>query len=133
MPSKARTTKHDKIPGKVGRQARRTIKKKGLNFERYIYQTMKALGIQKKIKKSTMEIMNSFTVDLFKKIARGAGDLCTHSTGKVLGAAALEGGVKLCFPSEMARLAIQRAEDVCKSYRTYKGPQDSKVIEILDK
>ena len=84
-----------------------------MNFERYIYQTMKAMGLKHKIKKSAMKSMNSICIDIFKTVASEAGKLCEHNKCKTLGANSIEGAIKMCIPGKMAKITISNARKAC--------------------
>ena len=84
-----------------------------MNFERYIYQTMKALGLKQKIKKTAMKSMNSICTDIFKTIASEAGKLVEHNKLKTLGANLIESAIKMCIPAKMAKFSISNARKAC--------------------
>ena len=62
-------------PGQRGRLPGQKPKKKGMNYRVHIFRVLCSMNIKKQIKKSSIDILNSVLVDIFKKIARNAGEL----------------------------------------------------------
>ena len=58
------------------------------------------------ISKDTMNVLNELVNGIFEKLAREAGQLTTKYKKKTLSALELQGAVRLLFPGEFAKHAI---------------------------
>ena len=74
---------------------------------------------QVSIKQSAMEVLDNITIEIFKRIARQASDLCEHGKSKVLNAKTVEAAVKMALPGEMAQYAIEEAQAACLKFHQY--------------
>ena len=77
-----------------------------MNFRIPIYKTMKACHIEGKIKKSTMEVLNSVVVDIFKSLIKEAATFCEHSSSKSLRDDSIEAATRVVFPFTLTPYAI---------------------------
>jgi len=113
-------------PGQRGRlKGQKMKKKRGITFKRQIYTLIKAMKTQASIKQSAMEVLDNITIEIFKRIARQASDLCEHGKSKVLNAKTLEAAVKMTIPGEMAQYAIEQAQEAVLKYQQYEAPSSS--------
>lgn len=98
MQSKKKTLgKTDKAHAKKNRKE---------TFSVYLYKVLKQVHNDTGISKRSMQIMNSFIVDIFEKIALEASKLVRYNKKHTLSAREIQSAVKLLLPGELAKHAI---------------------------
>ena len=75
-------------------------------FSVYLYKVLKQVHNDTGISKRSMQIMNSFIVDIFEKIAMEASKLVRYNKKHTLSAREIQSAVKLLLPGELAKHAI---------------------------
>ena len=68
-----------------------------------------------------MEALNTIAVDLFKKIAREAGELCEHGEKKVLNQQAIEAGTRMVLPPGLIPYAIYEGRRACSQFSMHES------------
>ena len=97
---------------KRGRPAGKPLKKKlqlrdSKSFQTYIFRILKEVKPDLGIKKTTMALINNILVELFEKIMQEARNLMVFSKRQTLSSKEIETAIKLNFPGELCKLAIQ--------------------------
>ena len=92
-----------KLSSKTGEKKHKTKKE---SFSRYIFKVLKQVHNDVGISKKSMEIMNSFVVDMFEKIALESSKLVRYNKKRTLSAREVQSAVKLILPGELAKHAI---------------------------
>ena len=98
MVKKGRPKKIERPPGRRGRMPGEKPKKKGMCFRRSIFVVLKQCAPGLSVKRSTMNALNTITVDVMKRICKEASELCEHGKSKVLREGSIEAAVKMIFP-----------------------------------
>lgn len=75
-------------------------------FSVYLYKVLKQVHNDTGISKRSMQIMNSFIMDIFEKIALEASKLVRYNKKHTLSAREIQSAVKLLLPGELAKHAI---------------------------
>jgi len=114
-----------RLPGQRGRLPGQKPKDHGLTFKRGIHAVSLTMEGRRRIKKTAMGLLDGFMVEIFKAIAREAGNLCEHSKSKVLGAKSVESACKILLPGEMAQYAIEEAQAATLRFSQYEKPRPS--------
>jgi histone H2B len=87
-------------------------------FSIYIYKVLKQVHNDTGISKRSMDIMNSFIVDTFDRLALEASKLVRTSKKHTLSAREVQSAVKLLLPGELAKHAIIEG---CKALNKING------------
>ena len=88
--------------------AKRKIKTHSYSI--YIYRVLKELKPRHSITAKAMDVMNTFVNDMYKRIAKDASDLVTHSNKKILSPNDIKAAVKLNLNGELADYALREGE-----------------------
>ena len=115
-----RPPKPVRAPGQRGRLPGEKPKKKGINFRRHIFTVLAYQAPGMTIKKSTMDALNTITVDMLKRIGREAAELCEHGKSKVLRADSIEAAVKMIFPGGTRQYAVESGQQAVKTFNEAK-------------
>ena len=82
-------------------------KKKGTeSYKIYIYKVLKQVHPDTGISSKSMSIMNSFTGDIFEKIASEASRLTRYTKKGTLSSREIQTAVRLILPGELAKHAV---------------------------
>merc|ERR1712091_263234 len=82
-------------------------KKKGTeSYKIYIYKVLKQVHPDTGISSKSMSIMNSFTNDIFEKIASEASRLTRYTKKGTLSSREIQTAVRLILPGELAKHAV---------------------------
>ena len=87
-------------------------------FSIYIYKVLKQVHNDTGISKKSMDIMNSFILDTFDRLALEASKLVRTSKKHTLSAREVQSAVKLLLPGELAKHAIIEG---CKALNKVNG------------
>ena len=94
-------------PGRPkGKPSARTILD-GSSFQTYIFRVMKEVKPELSISKKGMLLVNNILAELFIKIMQEARNLMIFSKKQTLSSKEIESSIKLHFPGELMKLAIQ--------------------------
>ena len=94
--------------GGAKRATKKTMKLRDSNsFQTYIFRVLKEVKPELSISKSTMTLVNSILADLFEKVLKEARNLMIFSKRSTLSSKEIESAVKLLFPGELQKLAVQ--------------------------
>merc|ERR1711934_1301286 len=97
--------KKEKTTPKKGAKGGR--KKKGTeSYKIYIYKVLKQVHPETGISSKSMSIMNSFTNDIFEKIASEASRLTRYTKKGTLSSREIQTAVRLILPGELAKHAV---------------------------
>merc|ERR1711935_691672 len=102
-PSK-QSSKKAAAPKKATTGGRR--KKRVESYSTYIYKVLKQVHPDTGISKKGMSVMNSFTNDIFERIATEAGKLATYNKKATLSSREIQTAVRLMLPGELAKHAV---------------------------
>lgn len=72
----------------------------------YIFKVLKQVHPDTGISKKSMNIMNSFLVDTFEKIATEASRLCKYTKRDTLSSREIQTAIRLVLPGELAKHAV---------------------------
>merc|ERR1712072_1526916 len=101
--------KADKKPAKKttkGGAGKRRKKAKTESYKIYIYKVLKLVHPETGISSKAMSIMNSFTNDIFEKIASEASRLTRYTKKGTLSSREIQTAVRLILPGELAKHAV---------------------------
>jgi len=106
---------------KRGRPAGKPLKKKlqlrdPKSFQTYIFRVLKEVKPELGIKKATMETIGFILIELFEKIMREARNLMIFSKKQTLTSKEIETAIKLNFPGELCKLAIQTGRQTLSKF-----------------
>jgi histone H2B len=77
------------------------------SFQTYIFRVMKEVKPELSISKKAMMLVNNILAELFIKIMQEARNLMIFSKKTTLSSKEIESSIKLHFPGELMKLAIQ--------------------------
>ncbi|CRG96109.1 histone H2B, putative [Plasmodium gallinaceum] len=72
----------------------------------YIFKVLKQVHPDTGISRRSMNIMNSFLVDTFEKIATEASRLCKYTRRDTLSSREIQTAIRLVLPGELAKHAV---------------------------
>ena len=84
----------------------RSPRSKTLNFNTYIYRTLKQVHPKIGLSKKSMSIMNSLVTDAFEKIATEAAKLMKVTKKQTMTSREIQSALRLVFPGELAKHAV---------------------------
>lgn len=90
----------------IKEEGKRRNKKKKETYGIYVYKVLKQVHTDTGISKKSMEIMNSFCLDFFEKVAIEASKLVRYNKRHTMSAREIQSAVKLLLPGELAKHAI---------------------------
>ena len=102
--------------------ARKAIKKPMMkirdsnSFQTYIFRVMKETKPEMSIGKQAMALMNSIIVELFEKLMGEARHLMIFSKKQTLSSKEIESSIKLHFPGELQKLAVNSSRDALTKF-----------------
>merc|ERR1712207_1683 len=92
-------------------------KKKGTeSYKIYIYKVLKQVHPDTGISSKSMSIMNSFTNDIFEKIAGEASKLARYSKKPTVTSREIQTAVRLILPGELAKHAVSEGTKAVTKY-----------------
>ncbi|ETO11537.1 hypothetical protein RFI_25840 [Reticulomyxa filosa] len=95
-------------------------KKQHETFNLYIFKVLKQVHPSIGMSKKAMDIMNSFVLDCFDRIATEAGRLVQYNKRHTMDARAVQCAVKLVLPGELAKHAESEAQKAVQKYMANK-------------
>lgn len=104
--------------GKLGAINEKRKKKQVQTFNTYIYKVLKQVHNDTGISKKSMEIMNSFLMDLYEKIALEASKLVRYNKKYTLSAREIQSAVKLVIPGELSKHALVEGTKAVSKFST---------------
>ena len=105
---------------KRGRKPGSRSKKGGENLNLYIYKVLKQVHPDMGLSKKAMNVLNSFMLDVFERLATEAANAVKYSNKNTLDARAIECATRLCLPGEFAKHAQHEAQKALDQYLTNK-------------
>ena len=103
--AKTPSKKSAKAPKKAGKGSA-SKKKRTESYSTYIYKVLKQVHPDTGISSKSMSIMNSFTNDIFEKIASEASRLTRYTKKGTLSSREIQTAVRLILPGELAKHAV---------------------------
>merc|ERR1712118_441168 len=91
-------------------------KSKPLNFNTYIYRTLKQVHPKIGMSKKSMSIMNSLVMDAFDKIASEATKLMKVNKKATMTSREIQSALRLVFPGELAKHAVSEGTKAGTKY-----------------
>ena len=100
----------------VGTEAKKPAKKAqslrdGRSFQVYIFRVLKESKPETSISKNAMIMVNEIIAEVFEKLMRESRELMIHGKKRTLSSKEVETAVKLHFPGELQKLAINASRD----------------------
>ena len=86
------------------------------SFQTYIFRVMKETKPEMSIGKNAMALMNSIIVELFEKLMGEARHLMIFSKKQTLSSKEIESSIKLHFPGELQKLAVNSSRDALTKF-----------------
>lgn len=103
--------------GNAQKSGKKKIKLRDSNsFQTYIFRVMKEIKPELGISKKGIELINNIVVELFEKIMKEARDLTIFTKKQTLSSKEIETAIKLHFPGELQKLAIQTCRHSLQKY-----------------
>ena len=109
-----KTAKGKTTPDSVNKRK----KKKVETLNSYIYKVLKQVHNDTGISKKSMEIMNSFLMDLYERVALEASKLVRYNKKQTLSAREIQSAVKLVIPGELAKHALIEGSKAVNKFAT---------------
>ena len=91
-------------------------RKRHETFNLYIFKVLKQVHPNIGMSKRAMNIMNSFVLDTFDRIATEAGKLVQYSSRATMDARAIQSATRLVLPGELAKHAESEAQKAVQKY-----------------
>lgn len=123
-PAAATTPKKDKkVKKAAAAEGEKKKKKKGnySTYSTYIYRVLKQVHPDTGISKKGMDIMNSFVVDIFERIASEAGRLSRYNKRSTVSSREIQTAVRLLLPGELAKHAVSEGTKAVTKYNSQAG------------
>ncbi len=116
--SAAQPKKPDQGPGRKGpgKKAGPAQVLDKTSFQTYIYRVLKEVKPELGISKQCMSLINNVLAELFIKIMTESRNLMIFSKKQTLSSKEIETAVKLLFPGELQKLAIQTSRASMQKY-----------------
>jgi len=92
--------------GRPPADGKKKKKSKGVNFNTYIFRTLKQVHPKIGLSKKSMSIMNSLVMDAFEKIAGEAARLMKVTKKQTMTSREIQSALRLVFPGELAKHAV---------------------------
>lgn len=105
---------------KPGRKPGSKTKKGAENLNLYIYKVLKQVHPDMGLSKKAMNVLNSFMMDVFERLATEAANAVKYTNKNTLDARAIECATRLCLPGEFAKHAQHEAQKALDKYLTFK-------------
>ena len=96
-------------------------KKKGENLNLYIYKLLKEIHPDIGLSKNAMNVLNSFMLDIFDRLATEAANAVKYTKKNTMDARAIECAVRLCLPGEFAKHAQKEGKKAVQLYAQNTG------------
>ena len=112
----------------LGGQRRKKPDHSSLNI--WIYKVLKQIHPEIGISKQGMNVINSFILDVFDRLAKEASNAVKYSKKNTMDARAIECAVRLCLPGEFAKHAQRDARVALNKY--YQNTGKSGANELFD-
>ncbi len=93
------------------------------SFQTYIFRVMKETKTEMNVSKKSMSMMTSIIDTLFEKLMEEARRLLLFSKKQTLSSREIETAIKIIFPGELCKLAIQYGRDCLR--KVNEGGQDN--------
>lgn len=120
MPSS--TDEEQNSPKKIDKKTsssdktKRKQRKRRESYGLYIYKVLKQVHPDTGISRKAMGIMNSFTNDIFGRLATEASRLALYSKRSTLSSREIQTAVKLLLPGELSKHAISEGTKAVSKY-----------------
>ena len=106
---------------KAGRPAGVKSKRKAKRiFSIYVYKVLKQVHPNTGISSKAMSIMNSFTNDIFERIAAEASRLAHYNKRSTITSREIQTAVRLLLPGELAKHAVSEGTKAVTKYTSSK-------------
>ena len=79
------------------------------NFERHLYRLLKQIHPELGVGRTTMVTLNHMLLEVYKKLARTAGEVSAHTKGQTLTAKDIQTAIKLSLPGEFQKHAVSES------------------------
>ena len=112
--AKATNGKASKARKEGGAKKRKARRKESYGI--YIYKVLKQVHSGTGISSKAMSIMNSFSNDIFERIASEAGKLVLYNKRHTLGSREIQTAVRLILPGELAKHAVSEGTKAVTKY-----------------
>lgn len=87
------------------------------NYGAYVSKVLKQVTTDKSITEGGRQVINAFVLDMFERIVHKADELrVRNKTRPTLASKDIEFAVKLLFPAELARYAVQAGNKAIETY-----------------
>ena len=118
--SKSKTVKSEK-PAKAaaagsGIEKKKSKKKKFESYSSFIHKVLKQVHPDTGISSKAMSIMNSFSNDIFERIANEASRLARYSKRPTMSSRDIQTAVRLLLPGELAKHAVSEGTKAVTKY-----------------
>lgn len=104
-----------------GRKPGKRTKAKTENLNLYIFKVLKQVHPDMGLTKKAMNVLNSFMLDVFDRLANEAANAVKYTNRNTLDARAIACATRLCLPGEFAKHAQNEAEKALNQYMANKG------------
>eukprot|EP00008_Paramoeba_atlantica_P004095 CAMPEP_0201475692 /NCGR_PEP_ID=MMETSP0151_2-20130828/1065_1 /ASSEMBLY_ACC=CAM_ASM_000257 /TAXON_ID=200890 /ORGANISM="Paramoeba atlantica, Strain 621/1 / CCAP 1560/9" /LENGTH=140 /DNA_ID=CAMNT_0047855853 /DNA_START=61 /DNA_END=483 /DNA_ORIENTATION=- len=89
------------------------------SYSTYIYRVLKQVHPDTGISKKGMNIMDSFVIDIFERIASESGRLSRYNKKKTLTSREIQTAVRLLLPGELAKHAVSEGTKAVTKYNSH--------------
>ena len=102
--------------GAKGDKSKARKKRKGESFSTYIYKVLKQVHPDTGISSRAMSVMDSFSNDIFQRIATEASKLAQYNKRPTIGSRDIQTAVRLMLPGELAKHAVSEGTKAVSKY-----------------
>ena len=99
-----------------GRKPGQKVKKGKQSFRIYIYKVLKQVHPEMGISKKSMNIMNSFVMDIFERIGNEASKLAKYNKKSTITSHDIQTACRLLLPGELAKHAVSEGTKAVTKY-----------------
>ncbi|XP_041038494.1 late histone H2B.L4-like [Carcharodon carcharias] len=102
-----------KVTKKLPKKRRKSHKQ---SYSIYMYRVLTQAHPSTRILSKAMSVMNSFVVDVFKRIASEASHLIHYNKRRTISAGEIQSAIRLMLPGELAKHAISEGTKAVTKY-----------------
>lgn len=118
--AKKATKKGPKLQSTTRKRNEKARRRRKETFSSFIYKVLKQVHPHTGISSNAMSIMNSFTNDIFEKLASEAARLAQYNKRATITSREIQTAVRLILPGELAKHAISEGTKAVTKYTTSK-------------
>ncbi|XP_060707149.1 histone H2B type 1-F/J/L-like [Hemiscyllium ocellatum] len=103
----------NKVSKKPPKKRKKTRKQ---SYSTYVYRVLTQVHPSTRISSKAMNVMNSFVIDIFERIASEASHLIHYNKRQTISAREIQSAVRLMLPGELAKHAVSEGTKAVTKY-----------------